>query len=154
MGTTASSYGVGQILRDRLRNFMPLGISGGTIGQRTNNRVFFNRPPDNPSYPYVLVNVKRLRQGSDSNQRNAMWLEVTIYGRDDAQLPLVETIADIADQAFTRFASYTDGLVFGSRAQRMTLPPPQEPVSRQLVAVRCLYEMVEWPAYLAAVQTY
>lgn len=100
-------------------------------------------------YPYGIMRLQsRRRPGEYAGERETMELELQLFGRPRSEQTNIETYADIADQAMLRYLNGSSGIIFSGSGHRDTLPVMAPPADREVVAVRCVYDLIVWPVYL------
>ena len=130
-------------IRSRLLTHVPLG-GEGTLQSRL-TALHTTQAPDDADYRYAVLNVSRADSLGFSGFREDWNVEVQFFGRPRSQQWLVEGDADVADQAMRAWEKRTDGIWLAGYRSRQTLPVLNDAANRELVRVRCVYEVAVWP---------
>lgn len=130
-------------IRTRLWTHVPLGGEGALSTRLTGLHTV--QAPDNATYRYAVLTCMRGDSAGYSGFREDWHVEVQFYGRPRSAHWLVEADADVADQAMRTWEDRSNGIQLAGYRSRWTLPPEPTPGDRELVRVRCLYEVAVWP---------
>jgi hypothetical protein len=144
---------MGELVETIVARLLAYTFDGDSIAALTASRVYIDQPPDNTSFPCLVIRSLNQRTAAQyNNTRKDFELEVMIYvkGRTAANARLAEQLGDLTEQALLTWveSSATLGLSFGREADRETVPPPQEPADRDIIGVRVLVQCATWPRYL------
>ncbi len=141
-------------LRTRLLDFQALGsptpstLSSVLQGQG----IYYVQGPAKVSaatFPYAIMLLgTRERAGEYMGEREQVELELQFFGRPRSEQYTIEGYADVADQALLRYEDTSSGVMFSGASRRDTLPVFPPPADREVVAVRCVYDLVVWPVFL------
>jgi hypothetical protein len=152
--TTTSTDNLHTQIRNQLLTFVPKA-GGQTLNQRlggtgsNDGRLYKSQAPDTVVYPFgVMRLINQLTLGEYGSEREAMDLEIMLFGRPRSQGLTIEDIADLCDQAMLRYVDSSSGLVFSRSRQRDTMPQPVDPADREVVQIRLAYPLKVWPQYL------
>lgn len=141
--STSTTKGIFSLVRDRLLTFTPL--SGSALSSSLGTKVYLTQAPDDVSYPFAVVDLFRSDTPGLSGFREMWQAQVQFHARPRSEAWVLEGIADVADQAMLAWESRSNGLVFSGYRNRWTLPVIPTPADREVVRIRCLYEVAVWP---------
>jgi hypothetical protein len=141
--TTDSTKAIWALIRTRLLTYVP--PTGSTLTTTLGGRLYLTAAPDDAVFPYAVATLTRLQTPGYSGFRETWQVELQCYGSPRSTQWTIEGVADVADQAMLTWEDRTDGVAFGGYRSRWTLPPFPDPADRELVRVRCLYEVGVWP---------
>lgn len=141
--TRVLTHPIGSTTGDRLSDFIPAG------------NVWLVQPPDNPTYPFVVIRCDLAHtDGAYNQQRVEGLLEVLLYARGENNRLTLERATDCVEAALVRYWERTGtSLIFSRDTVRDQFPPPVEPVDRQQVGARVAAQLVYWPQYLQRVDS-
>ena len=130
------------LLLARFKNYVPPTGSKLSVAL---TEIYVTQAPDNAVFPYGVMSLTRQQTAGFSGFRETWQVELQLYGSPRSEQWVVEGAADVADQAMLTWEDRTDGVVFGGYRSRWTLPVFPDAADRELVRVRCLYEVGVWP---------
>jgi len=145
---TTSTVAVLTAVQVRLMQFQPLDGSD-PINRRLSGGLNLMTVPDSASEPYgALRLVNRVRSNRYQMERVACECECLWFHAPRSKARELEAIADVAEQAMTRWKDASGGAVVCTADRRDTLPPVQTVEDAERVKVRQLFSLVIWPSYL------
>lgn len=149
LGHTRSTNAFLESLRDALLTFE--NINGGTLADIIGDNLYRRAAPANMPFPYGVMRLSTKRSNGFNGLRRVGTLEVQLYGRPSSQLETVSDAADLCEQAMQFYVdSSEDGLAFVNDVQRTELPEGSAPVDGETVAIRLVFTLVIWPAFLTS----
>jgi hypothetical protein len=153
--TTLDTSGTAALLKGLqqwLLAFVPKDVPADTLATRLNG-IYQVQVPDNAPFPYGVLRLdNNVSHGAYNADRLTADLELQLYDRPREKLANLERSADVADMALLRFTTGSTppgvGVVFGRDRTRNTLPPFPAPADREVCAIRLVFPLTIWPAYL------
>jgi hypothetical protein len=144
--STATTDALYDAIKIRLLTFDPPGAQA-TLAAQLSGGLSFVAPPDSAPTPYGAIRLADIRHRRSQRGRITAELELMLIHRPRAKSRELERLADIADQAMHDWTDATNGMIACTAYRRQTLPPFKES-DPELVQIRCLYDLVIYPAYL------
>lgn len=114
--------------------------------------VYYARAPRSVVFPYITFLPTRTSLKEYNGYREVWDLEVQFFGRPEGQLPLIEDMADLVDNALTTLTVASAGLVVGRSRTRQTLPMFATPADIEVVGILSRYSMFAWPQVLTRIR--
>ncbi len=146
--STASTVQIYSTIRKALLDYV--STDGQRLADFLGDRIYVRAQPTPVVYPYITLMLNRTSLSAYNGYRETALLEVQGIGKPDSQLPLVETMLDIADQCLTSYTESNSGLVVGRSRNRQTIPMFTDMADASTVGVIATYELYLWPRVLTA----
>lgn len=148
--STASTVQIYATLRKALIDYAsPSGDAlRDYVGQP--ERVWVRAAPNDPVFPYLTLRLDRTSLSAYNGYRETAILEVQGVGKPEGQLPLVESMLDLVDQAMTSLTASESGLMVSRSRTRQTVPQMTDPADAAVVAVVANYDLFLWPIVLTS----
>lgn len=125
--------------------------AGQSAREYFGERLYNGRAPDTGLvFPYAVMRLQTRGTGQNNGLRLNGDLEVLVHGRPWAQQEIVESVADLFDQAMLVLVMNKpgQGLVFCHGMQRTLMPSASSPVDSEVVTVRLSYTLTIFPRFL------
>lgn len=137
-------------IRTRLLTFNPIDADVPLGSALLVGGLHKQAPPDNAAYPYGVLRVTGAGLGrDDADMSREGTIELFLVGRPRAMLPVLEQIADIAEQAMWKWQTDTTGwLAVRELMSRVTMPPFPSPANAEMQQIRLVWRYTWWPTHL------
>ena len=142
--STSDTKGIVTLIRNRLLAFTP--TTGSTLATSLGSRLYVVQAPDTAVFPYGVLTCTRMGTQGFSGYRESWQAELQLFASPRSAQWTLEGIADVADQAMLQWEDRTSGVAFAGYRSRWTLPPFPDAADREIVRIRCLYDVAVWPS--------